>query len=805
MTANGSFTTAAALTEALALSPAGTGSDPISFAPVQQALRLRLHDLPADLSGPVSVTTLSLDGVSRLGDIVAQSPDLVSGTQFPRSVANGGVLARVAAQSLRPGDRYLLQYTITGQSAGAYPFIAAGSPFPNSQNPLPSGPGSHAQLIEVEDGFAGTGTVELIRASGQITVGSVSLYKADWTLDLSSAREWAASVDPGHLTGQAAAPVMALVPGGTLVPGETFELRYEILAARNVTSFFVPDRDSPFDYQDLPRTVGRHRVTLRVDTDTAARDILFRLSGEFTFGFVSLRRTGEGRAVAVEIAVGEARYSAQAMAPLPGLWHVAGGGSDVTGTGAPEAPFRTPAHALAFCSAAETLYLRAGSFPAFVATVPGHSEAERFQITTLPGEEHLPVIIGHDLVTARASGNYYGVHVAEVDFVEVSNLTVQDTKKEGILLRGQEPALDQGPPPIYGGHLVAGNLIRRTGSSGIMVCGFYPDKRLGIGNAATEVVRIENVLIRRNDVSETNVVNDYNQDFTNVDGNPGGANEAITVCCAYRNVVSEWNDVHDTLQYGIDYKGGGTGGAIRFNRIWNCVNHGIYIDSDRRFVEDLDIHDNLIWGCRNGLVLAREADYDGANPPADLSDFQMRLRNIRIWNNVIFDMERYGMLFYAHPLDCPSGRIENISVRFNTVVNCGQDQEYRDEIRMVDWSNPDWLAASVVSGFEMIGNLVWRNTGAVKVTDDFGAVPGFTVLGNANFTTPQDPLFLDPERPVSLGAGVLPEITLPDYRLSAASPVRAWLAGYSEAPFQYDAAGQWRPTRADAGALQHVE
>ena len=374
--------------------------------------------------------------------------------------------------------------------------------------------------------------------------------------------------------------------------------------------------------------------------------------------------------------------------------------------------------------------------------------------------------------------------------------------KEGLLLQGQEPEDDVGPPPVYGGHLIHGNKVRQTGSSGIMACGFYPGKRIGIGNAATEVFRLSDVVISYNDVAETNVANDYNSAFSNADGLPGGNNEAITIAASVQGYVVEHNHVHDTLQYGIDSKSGTRGGTIRYNRIWNCTNHGLYIDASRRFVDDLDIHDNVIWGCRNGLVLAREADFDADDPTLDLADFDMRLEDIRVWNNVIFDMERDGLVCFAHPGDHPSGRIAGIVIRFNTVFNCGQEQAYRDEIRLVDWADPAWRAAGVVRDFEMTGNLVWRDDGNFDVTDDFSGHAAFSINENFNFDGPRDPLFVAPTAASIVGRGdYLPELSLPDLRLqpgsAAAETVRRGVAGR----YNLDAGGLARDTPTAAGAF----
>ena len=773
----------------------------VAFEPTATGVKLRLVNVPRGAVGPVVLEGLTSGGTNRLGEVAAAPANLVTATTFPRSAVNGGVLANVQADDLEPGVWYHLQYTITGQSAGAYPFLAAGAPVLQG-TPLPRGIGSHGVLVQIEDGFDATGVVELIRASGSITVSSVAFYKAEWDLDLSGAREWSAKTNPGAQSGVTSATIVPVAAGGTLTTGEYLTLTYEIIEATNVTEFFVPNAGSPFDYMDLPKTPGIHTVQLRVDSEVTLRANLMKLSGTIKFGFISLRQAGAGRAVAAQISIGGRVVSGSTMGRLPGVWHVAGSGSDVTGTGAPDAPFRTPERAMKFAGVAETIYLRKGRFRAFDVTVSGLSEAQRFKVTALPGEERLPVVVGHGLKEAASTGNYFGVRVREVNFVEVSNLTLGYCKKEGVLLQGQEPANDVGLPPAYGGHLVFGNRIRQTGSSAVMVCGFYPGKRIGIGNAETEVVRIQNCRIAFNDISKTNVANDYNATFQNADDLPGGNNEAVSVCCAYLNVITEWNDIHDTLQYGVDYKSGGAGGAICYNRIWNCTNHGIYIETGRRFVRDLDVHDNIIWRCRNGIVLAREADYD--TEPGPIADFQMEFRNIRIWNNVIFLMDRDGIAASPHHGDHYSGTITGIRILFNTIVDCGQEEghHYRKEVRLSGWTGPEWLAAGVLSDFVVAGNLVWRRDGEPGVLDEFSGSAGVTIAENFNFTGAVDPMLTAEDLTVTIGAGdYLVAITFPDFALRAGSPAAAMVNGRSAAPYNLNAANAARPDPAPAGAF----
>ncbi|MDW3223398.1 MAG: right-handed parallel beta-helix repeat-containing protein [Paracoccaceae bacterium] len=471
--------------------------------------------------------------------------------------------------------------------------------------------------------------------------------------------------------------------------------------------------------------------------------------------------------------------SAQAQQPPreAGAIYVSPAGDDVYGTGASDAPLRQPRQATLVARPGDTIYLRPGIYAPFEIARSGTQEAP-ITYTTLPGEEHQAIIRG-DLQEHVVNGGpglkpqhrtRDIIRIDSKDNIHIRNLTIEDAWRSGIYVVGTQNE-------VHGHHVFAGNVVRRTGSSGIFVCGFRPDHR--ITPEQTETLRTIDVLIERNDISATNAVTDYN----NHKRVPGGVNEAISVAAAAGDVITRFNDIHDSRQYGVDYKAGVRGGEIYGNRIWNMERYGIYLDAGRRFVDDIDVYNNQIWNCGAGIVLAREADFNKADP---VEDFTQRLRNINIYNNVMWDLEIVGLFCQGHPGDGPYGVIEDVRIRFNTVFNAARRGSGR-EARLSSWADREWLAAGIVNGFEFIGNILWRSDGKTQFLDEFGGRDGFLVSENL---VDQDPLFADPDtRP-------------PDLSLLPNSPAMGVLdAKFVSAPFDLSLTGVNRQATKSIGAF----
>ncbi len=710
----------------------------------------------------------------------ATSPELAA-TPNPGQVSGSGAVVSALTQAPETGMLYLVSYEILNASALNDVFFSPDSG-PFAPQSLPRTKGVHNVLVTADQ----ADTTSLLCIDGATGFGFVSCRKAQWDMTLSkkTARELAASTDPGRITGS---PSPVTIPTEPLLPGAQYVLRYEIIADGGTVGFFL-NNNGPFAYAQLPRTIGTHEVALTcVDADVGS---ICNVNGDLTFGSFSLTSASvpaDEQTVAWTVAAGSLTDSGVAVVTVgdpeePQGLFVSPNGNDATGDGSFSSPYRSPAAAIAAAGPGDTIYLRPGTYDPIIVNKSGLPDLP-ITITTLPGEERQAIVQG-DLQQHQqyggpggpsAGGNIAwrsGVRIAQQTHIHIRNLTIQDCAYEGIYVLGGNEGEQ------FGHHVLSGNLTRRTGGPGIMVAGFPPFQGRRVNEA---IKRISDVIIEGNDVSYTNVVTDYNYWLTNGDDNdPGGVDECITVCKSAGNIVTRNNYIHDSRQYGVDYKGDVVGGAIYGNTIERIARYAIYIDSGRNQVTDVDIYDNVCSDCNIGITLAREAaSSSGADPEVPV---EQTLRNIRVFNNVVTRMNRSGIYCAEHPGDGPYGEISNISIRFNTVYDCAQ--ETGNSVRLADWAGAAYQTAGIVNNFDFVGNLIFKSTGPAGYLNEFVGQPGFTVDDNLVDT---DPLFKD-------AAGQ-------DFTLQAGSPARMVAAGYAGAPFDIDAAGVPRISPVAAGAF----
>jgi len=208
-------------------------------------------------------------------------------------------------------------------------------------------------------------------------------------------------------------------------------------------------------------------------------------------------------------------------------------------------------------------------------------------------------------------------------------------------------------------------------------------------------------MIEYNDISETNIP-------TPSSGNTQGVNEAISISTGSEQIICRYNDVHDTLQYGIDYKQAVRGGAIYGNRIWNIEQFGIYFDTAARYIEDIEVYDNIIWNCDIGIVISREALRNTGAGAIPEIERRQTLKNIIIRNNLLFDMTKHGFLLQKHPQkDTPNGEITDVSLRYNTFFNCGRAQSWFGSIKLEPFEGVGW--EGIITKLEIYGNVSVRD------------------------------------------------------------------------------------------------
>jgi len=547
--------------------------------------------------------------------------------------------------------------------------------------------------------------------------------------------------------------------------GVTYLLSYDILQLDGPARILLAGgAGGPLSDGALPVCCGTNRVYLTpqkpIDGVLFATGESVRLDAvccRQAEWFVDIPSCQEGDSVIWHVQSGSQTKSGTVQPRSPGALYVSPEGEDQPHRGGPDTPFRDPGYAARYAQPGDTIYLRPGMYPPFVVSRSGTPGAP-ITFTTLPGEEHQAIISAAGDTSFRLAG----VLIEGQDHIIIKNLTIEDMLLSGIFVLGIEGER-------HGHHLLSGNIIRRTGNAGIFVAGYLPHQTLDYDD-----VRTIDVIIEGNDVSQTNIPTEYNN-FK------GGVNECISVAAGVDTVITRYNRIHDSRQYGIDYKLGVRNGKIYGNRIWHIARYGIYLDAARRYVENIDVFNNEIFRCGLGITLAREAVTDH-DDPVQMADLVQTLRNINIYNNVIYDIERTGIYCHDHPKDRPEGVISEIRIRFNTVVNCATSG-VGNEVRLVGWTKPDW--DGILDDFDFVGNILWRADGprTQSLFDTFSGALGVNVGQNL--------------------IGIDPQFTdLTGFHTAADSPARGLVdARFAGPPFNTTFAGRDRRSERSAGAF----
>ena len=726
-------------------------------------LDLSIAELVAHDKAPVSLSSVIYAGNDLIGSVIEpDSPELVIDANPGRVNKTWAYVAATASAGLVHDQLYVLQYEIV--ETGPVSLFFTDSLGPWASTNLNRNVGVHTYLLR---GRAGSQT-DIVRVQGDITFGSVSLKRAEWSVALPDrGPNLVANSDPETLAlpEQIASPLLEEPE-----IGEDYELSYTVEAITSGGLFANTTSGAPFNASSLPATVGTHTVTVTAETPHA--DAVMRMvgSGEMTVSNVSFRKVLKGNdALTVTLMVGDTELPFTVRTRAVGELHVAPWGSAKTGTGAQSSPFKTVAQAMAVAQPGDTIYLRPGVYAPFNVSVGGTND-NRTKITTLPGEERQAIVDGGGVPGG-------GISIYGVDHVDILNLTIRNITSQSAVQMG-------------GGHhiRVEGCQIHTIDRSAILCHG---TNAVAYRDGPDSSIHMTNILIKGNDCYDCYRV--------------GAGNEVISVAAGVSNIIIEDNDIHDSLQYGIDLKVGVQDAIVRRNRIWGVKEHGIYLDAAKKFLRRIQVYDNWVWGPGrnhvanqpmlglNGIALAREAEGDAS---------QSELSDINIYNNRVFGMRQQGILAFGHGSnggDQPDGSISNISIRFNTVYDCGKDGA-REELRVADWTSGAYKTNGIVSNFEVIGNILYRPGGGTV----FGAQ---AMINNPEFTYERnvtaDPLFANPDRAVVIPDGFLPVIELPDFSIGAGSLAIDTTRGTdAAAPFDKDANGITRGDPANAGALE---
>jgi hypothetical protein len=144
----------------------------------------------------------------------------------------------------------------------------------------------------------------------------------------------------------------------------------------------------------------------------------------------------------------------------------------------------------------------------------------------------------------------------------------------------------------------------------------------------------------------------------------GGPQECISIADC-ENFLVKYNKVHNGINgplggEGIDAKDGSQNGIIHNNTVFNLARLGIYVDAWDKYTSNIQVYNNIIYNCPDGIVLA--------------SEMGGILENIWVFNNLTFKNKFVGINISSNG-DDPNVKIKpikNIYVINNTSCYNGE-------------------------------------------------------------------------------------------------------------------------------------
>lgn len=334
--------------------------------------------------------------------------------------------------------------------------------------------------------------------------------------------------------------------------------------------------------------------------------------------------------------------------PAGSVWFVAPDGTD-GGPGSIRRPWATLSFAVSRAIAGDTVLVREGTYrERLVLENSGTAEAP-IVFAAFPGET--PVIDGEDVEQPDGWGGM--VEINGVEHVEL----------RGFHIRNSSVCAIQANDSAF--ITISNNYTYNSVWPGVMVWG------------TTDVV------VSGNEV---------------VEACTGGENhqECISLSHAERFEVVG-NHVHHGYMEGIDVKVGCKNGSVHGNEVHDLVRLGIYLDAYTDLSSDIDIYDNVVYRCREGIRVSSE---QGGS-----------VTNIRVYDNVVYENDEVGFWTTAtQGIDGSPHTISNVSFSQNVSRHNGLEG-----FRIY---TPDYLRLEEVT---LTNNVIYGNGGAgISITDYTG-------------------------------------------------------------------------------------
>jgi hypothetical protein len=312
-------------------------------------------------------------------------------------------------------------------------------------------------------------------------------------------------------------------------------------------------------------------------------------------------------------------------------YYVAPTGSD-SKPGTKTYPWKTIQKAASYMIAGDTVYIRAGTYSGKISPARSGASGKYITFAAYPGEEHKVILTGSSsqfLISGRSYIQIRGVRFANI---------------------GTEAIRMTGPGTNF---IITGNSFYNVTGSCVAAW--------GVG------WQVDPIKYSYKGLQNVTISNNRMQKCVN-----GGYNEQITIANGVNGVDINNNELSDqgsTANGGevIDLKAGVTNAKIHRNKIYGTSLAGIYIDaagtsgyySTRPMMKGIEIFDNQIWD-HNGTAITISTEGKG------------NVDGVKIYNNVISNVSRHGILIYRHPSAAQwggttPGTVKNVKVYNNTV------------------------------------------------------------------------------------------------------------------------------------------
>jgi parallel beta-helix repeat protein len=237
--------------------------------------------------------------------------------------------------------------------------------------------------------------------------------------------------------------------------------KVEFFASVNETNTKLgEDTTSPFTFTWTPTAAGAYTITAKATDDKGVTTT----------------------SAAVSVAV-----TAAALPPAPtNDWYVSGTGSDRTGLGTPDSPYRSIQKAADQTNPGDTVWIKNGSYSYSRITRSGNadSDAGRIKYKAFPG--HTPEL------TISGTGNWYGLQIS-ASYITIEGLILTGNSGNITLEQARADRAQATPSSLYnvndsgiasiesrsgGGNYthhvtIRNNIIRRFGCAGIVLLGDY--------------------------------------------------------------------------------------------------------------------------------------------------------------------------------------------------------------------------------------------------------------------------------------------------------------------------------------------